>query len=1145
MKRRRRIRFWFSLAMLAILVLAITWLWTADLGVFKPQVERFVSEKTGREFSIEGDFIVDFNRHPTIIAEDVRFGNPEWADEPHMVTVGRAEIRIDFWSLISGPFIIEFVDIDDVSVQLLNPAEREPNWVLATDPPPPIEEAEPGIDFLIEELYVDNVGLILDSVERTRPLSFRLNSLRQRNRDDGMLELDVDATLNGKVVAVAGELGTWNSLLAGKDVRFDIDAVLDTFQFTGSGHIDDLVSPRQPELSFTAVGPDIDDLTRLLGLGDEGDGNIDLSGSIQRTADEALQIKANGNIGETEIESLGTVSDLQSLDNIDFDLTASGPDLGRVLRIFGIHQVRESPFMVRLDAKTEGNALIIDEGTMVFADAQVDIQGRMPNFPSIDDASLKLLIEGPDIARFRYVTGLPGAAEGAFRLGFTIDVADDGFEVVQLDIETALGEVRGRSKLGHPPDFFASTFELRVRSESLERTASAYGVEGLPDYPFEIRGVGEYVEGAIRTQGPLVATVGDVSATVDGFLTFERGVVGSETVFTLKGPSLAELVGAFADVDDVPGQPFDLKGTLQVREDGYRFRQVQGNVGTSTISVDGLLTTRAGLAGTQFTFTAEGPAFEEAMAATEVAVRDGPYELSGKIKLEPDRIEFDDIELDRQTGHISLDLDLGLPVSERRLKYDVRARGPDVRALLVKIGPFQFKEQPVSIVTKGEMNGSYLEFGEFNFEIGDATMVTQGEIDFAEGAGTSKLSWNGNIPSLGRLATFEGLELRDQPVSLTADLSGGRGELRVDNLLARLGESDVNGKIYFKAGDVPELSVDVSSDSIVIVPLLEEPEFKYDPEPEFEDGRLIPDIAVPFDELRKLNASFEVDIKALERDALYMRDIEFDMTLQDGVLEVPVAAFKARSGALLARGRLEPTEESGAAMVELIARQFALGMSEMNLDLAMTGDIDINLRSTGKDLRTLLGNANGEFFMNARGGRVTNIRAIQRLYGDLLQEIFSTVNPFRESDPYTDFNCIVVPLKFDDGIVSSAPNGLVSTSKVLMSGTASVNLESEELQLTVRTMPQRTLSISAGELLNPYVQVVGTLAAPRLAVDERGLLITGGAAVATGGLSILARGVWDRMSRAKDPCKEASDKAIEQLSDRFPDLAIEGLGRIE
>ena len=341
--RWRRITFWASLSMLALVVLALTWLWTADLGVFRPQIERLVTEKTGREFSINGEFIVDINRHPTVIAEDVRFANPDWAEDPYMVTVGRAEVRIDLWSLLSGPFIIEFVDVDDVSVQLLNPAEQDGNWVLAIEPPPPVEETKAGVDLLIEDLYVDNVAVLVESAERTRPLQLLVKSLRQTSRDDGMLEFRLDATLDDRIVQARGETGTWEALLAGKDVRFDVEAVLDTFNFTGSGRIDNLVEPRQPEFSFTAKGPDIDDLTELLGLGAEGSGDINLSGALTKKSEDRLSLELNGNVGATQIKSLGTVADLQSLKDMDFDVVASGPDLGRILRLVGIHQVREAP----------------------------------------------------------------------------------------------------------------------------------------------------------------------------------------------------------------------------------------------------------------------------------------------------------------------------------------------------------------------------------------------------------------------------------------------------------------------------------------------------------------------------------------------------------------------------------------------------------------------------------------------------------------------------------------------------------------------------------------------------------------------------------------------------------------------------------
>ena len=72
-----------------------------------------------------------------------------------------------------------------------------------------------------------------------------------------------------------------------------------------------------------------------------------------------------------------------------------------------------------------------------------------------------------------------------------------------------------------------------------------------------------------------------------------------------------------------------------------------------------------------------------------------------------------------------------------------------------------------------------------------------------------------------------------------------------------------------------------------------------------------------------------------------------------------------------------------------------------------------------------------------------------------------------------------------------------------------------------------------------HLQIVGTLTSPQLAVDEAGVLITGGAAVATGGLSLLARGIWDRLSRSRNACAQVSEHALKEFEGRLPDLVIE------
>jgi hypothetical protein len=1146
--RLRKFFFWSFLALFTAIALALAWLWTADLGVFKPQIERLVTEQTGREFAIEGDLLIDFTRHATVVAENIRFANADWADQPDMVTVGRLEVRLDLWSLVRGPILVELINIDDAMIHLANPAGRHPNWVLPIETAPTEDEDErPGLDIIFEQVDIDDVSVVLESDERTEPLHLVVERLDQKHRDDEFLELELWATLNGRVVSVDGEFGTWAALLAGRDFEFDLDAVLDTFEFTAKGHIDDIADLRRPRIEFTAAGPDIDDLSQLLGLGDEGEGDISLSGSLVPYTDGPLTLQVEGRFGLAEIEASGSVADLQSLGAISLRAYLTGPDLSRVLRIAGIHQLRETPFMIRIDAETEDGTFRLREARAVFAESRIEATAEMPNFPGVDDARINVQIEGPDIERFRYVTGLPGAATGAFSLNFTVDVLDDGVEIVDLQVRTSLGEFLADGRLGDPENFLGSRLNFVVTSGSLARLAGAYGLDDMPDEAIEISGAAEYSEAGIRTIGPVTAILAEISASVDGLVRLTPGIVGTDLVFDAGGPDLEELVDAFVESEFVPPLPYHATGRMQFRDDGFRFRNIKGTLGSSSLQGEGLLVPEKYIPGSWFTVEVEGQEYEEIIESIlDVEVRPGPFDLTGRIDFAEDAIRLTDIDLDRDRAGAEVNLEIGMPPERKSLDFDAQVHGPDVRAILPGTENFKMYEQPIAIDVRGRMRGPYWSFDKWESRIGEATFNASGEFELVEAMTSTEFDFSLVVPNLATLGTFKGRALNEQPLSVFAHVTTGEGVVELERLDVQIGGSDVRGFMRLEAGDVPRLHVDVYSDELIYEPLVvEEEEFEYDPKPVFEDGKLIPDFEVPFDLMEDIDAALDVDIGLLQRGNLLMTDVELDAKLEDGVLGISKAAFKARSGALTAKAHLDPAGGEGAASLQLVARRFALGMSELNVDLAMTGDIDINLRSSGTDLRTLLGNANGEFFLNARGGRVTNNRFIQAIYGDLLQEIFATINPFRQTDPYTDFKCIVIPLKFDAGQVTSAPTGFINTSKIRMATTKSLDLKTEKLQVTVRTTPERALSISAGELVNPYVQVVGTLAAPRLAVDETGLLITGGAAVATGGLTILARGIWDRLARSREPCGQASARAIEDLEDRFPDLVIEGFERIE
>ena len=1118
-------------------MLALSWLWTADLGSFKPHIERWASEESGRQISIDGDLHIDLARHSVVIAENIHIQNAAWSEPADMITVGRIEVRLDLRSIFDGPILIELIDLDDAEVFLTRPEEGDPNWMLK-EPQETKEKSSDKFEILFRQIDIDGVRLVFTSPQRTEPVDLFIEYLDQTYRDDDFLDLDFSAKIGDRDVTLKGEVGTWTALLSGKDVHYDFEATLDTFDIRSKGSIDDLANPGRPSLSFTASGPDIDDLTRLLKMGEEGSGDINLSGSLRPVQQGPLVLDIEGNIGRTEIEASGAFSDLQDLEEIDIDLLASGPDIRPILNLFGIDQIRESPFMVNLDAQRRGSSLIVEKANVVFGEAQFEITANVPNFPSVDDSVVKLQIDGPDIERFRYVFGLPGEATGAFSLDFTIDVDDDGVEIPNLVIQTSLGELKASGRVAQQADYFGSTLNFRLRSDNLARTGGAYGLKRLPDRPIEIVGGAEWTKDGIRTVDSLRLTVGEIAARVDGVIKPVEGLLGSDLIFALAGPDLAVLIGAFGDSEGVPTLPFDLDGQLQVRNDGYRFRDVAGKVGNSAVQIDGLLVPQDGITGSRFNFEVGGPAFEEVIDQVgDLEVRDGPYELSGSVLFKTDAIEFDDVELDRPGGKLDFDFELGMPVSRRWANLDIRASGPDVRMLVRGLEGFEPDEAPFLIDVRGTLRDATLAFDRLDIDVGDATLSAHGALEFVGDAAATKFQLSTSIPNIATLGVFNGYRMREQGFTLNASVTGGDGVLEIDDFVAILGQSDIHGKVRYRTGDIPFLDIGIESNSIVFASLLEEREQEYDPEPEFEDGRLIPDIPIPFEAMREYGLSIDVDIGELQRDALYMRDLRLQVEVHDGILDVPVVGFRARSGAVVGKARLAPAENGeGTTFFEMVARNFALGVGQLNQDLAMTGDIDIKLESTGSDLRSLLGNANGVFYLHSRGGRFASNKSMYAIYGDMLDEILTTVNPFRKSDPYTTFSCVVIPLEIVDGVASSTPSSLVSTGKMHIALKSIIDLKSEGIAMNIRTTPRKGISISAGELINPYIKVIGTLAAPRLAVDEKGVLISGGAAVATGGLTLLASAVWDRLRRSEDRCAKISEQAVEILSDRFPDL---------
>ncbi len=180
-------------------------------------------------------------------------------------------------------------------------------------------------------------------------------------------------------------------------------------------------------------------------------------------------------------------------------------------------------------------------------------------------------------------------------------------------------------------------------------------------------------------------------------------------------------------------------------------------------------------------------------------------------------------------------------------------------------------------------------------------------------------------------------------------------------------------------------------------------------------------------------------------------------------------------------------------------------------------DLKVELAASGATVRELAASADGSISLRLGAGYVAN-EFSGYLMRDMLSQVFTAINPLAKEEKYTQLNCAFFEFDIVDGITKERAVGF-QTDKLAVASVGTVNLATEAIDLSFRVKQREGIGISLAGVVNPYVKVGGTLASPALELDTKRGLLSGGLAVVTGGLSVLAQSVWDRYLSRDDYCE--------------------------
>jgi uncharacterized protein involved in outer membrane biogenesis len=406
--------------------------------------------------------------------------------------------------------------------------------------------------------------------------------------------------------------------------------------------------------------------------------------------------------------------------------------------------------------------------------------------------------------------------------------------------------------------------------------------------------------------------------------------------------------------------------------------------------------------------------------------------------------------------------------------------------------------------------------------LGDAELKLDGTIEQDTDA-AAQFAIDAKGPSLA------GVHTSLPPIPFTAALTASIApeQLALDGIKTSFGESDLSGSLEVATGDKTFVKGRFKSARLDLTPFAGDSEESGAEEapPAAKDDQsqsqyVFVEEPLPFEQLGKTDIDIEAEIGRFRFDTLVLADVATRVSLKDGDLEYENRFSGTEGGSSVSKIALATGGETAALDVDLKMRDLRLNLASGDVEdasLIPPVDITFDLDSKGNSPRALASSANGRVLITQGKGRIEN-NLLSRFSGDIVAQLASALNPFSKEDPYTTLDCTIVALDIDSG-KANIDALYTQGEKIKIVGGGDIDLNTEALNIEFNTKPRQGVGVSADMFVTPFVKLVGTLASPAIGVDKKGAVLAG-AAVATGGLALVAKAAADRATGETDRCGE-------------------------
>ena len=895
------------------------------------------------------------------------------------------------------------------------------------------------------------------------------------------------------------------------------------------------------ELAFN--GPSLGAVTQSFGIKGWPDKPFSLEGKVNRVSTTLDVSNMSLSLAGTRLTLDALLTNFPDLEASRIKLLLSGDDIVQFHELLGIRGLATGPFEVRgnLDITPEGLELV--RVNLETALGKASLSGTLAEPPSYAGTRLKVHLDGPNAHTLVSAFGIDALPEQPFNLNTNVEIVEEGLQIergVLVTIEDDRLELGGL--IAFNPGGVGTDIELAFSGQDLAEVAlRRVGAIFIPARPYMVSGRVKLLEEGIVLNN-VKAEFEGIKLSADGIVKIPGQFEGTGFDFQIEGQNLSSLgdfeaMGKTLDIF-VPGQAYKARGHFGIEGHGWQLKDITGHVGKTDFTVDGLLSPMKEWAGTSVHFSIKGPDLNTLFAhSIEAGLPPGAFDTRGQFVLTEDKLKISDFNFKTTDARGEVDVELGWPItSAADIKFDLMLQGNDIRQFLPANTLIEPAQTAFNIHSEGHKQGNRVSVRRFEATLGNLEVSLKGRVRQDPLDENADLAFHAISPDLSLLGRWNGEPLPANALDLKADFRGNASKFEIGNLHGTLGDSDVTGSLDMSfEGERPHMELVINSNHIDIRPFVvtkDEPDEKPDVPAHDTQGpdRIIPATPLPLDTLAALDGSIKLKIDELRHQEDSLRNLVLDAVLDNGALQVPHLTLEGPRGNISGSLSINPiTPDKADVRLNLHADQLVLnltGQEEENLDTVPAFDLNVNVAGSGGNLRELAGSLNGSLQMGSEGGTLEGVN-LSLLDTFILDELFNLIMPKTDQSDDLELACVAVILKAEDGKMKTDPALAFTTKKISVVAKGSIDLKTEAIKMNFNATPNKALKISASELFNPYILVGGTLGKPDVGLDPGKVIVHGGAAIGTAGISILAKGLLDRIGNITPLCEKMLQKIQE------------------